>query len=117
MKRFPRPIVILTFTVFIIVFFTVGFVFGRAQGVRSVVPAGEGQVLGEGEIPAWLANDIDFDMFWDAWDLVKENYYRLPVSEVELFYGAMHGMLEALEDPYSSFFDPEEAAEFAEELS
>ena len=117
MKRFPRPIIILTFTVFVIVFFTVGFVFGRAQGIRSVVPTGEGQVLGEGEIPAWLANDVDFDMFWDAWDLVKENYYRLPVSEVELFYGAMHGMLEALDDPYSSFFDPEEAVEFAEELS
>jgi len=117
MKHFPRRIIILTFVVFVIFSFTIGFIVGQQRGIRSAVPTGEGRVLGEGEIPAYLTDDIDFDMFWDAWDLVKEDFYRLPVSEVTLFYGAMRGMLEALEDPYSTFFDPEEASDFAESIS
>ncbi|MFH1142664.1 MAG: S41 family peptidase [Candidatus Uhrbacteria bacterium] len=117
MKHFPRRIVILAFVVFIILSFTVGFISGQQRGIHSVVPTGEGRVLGEGEIPAYLTEDVDFDMFWDAWDLIKGDFYRLPVSEVTLFYGAMRGMIEALEDPYSSFFDPEEAEDFAESIS
>ncbi len=116
-KRFPRSVVILTFVVFVLVAFNFGFIFGRQQGLRSVVPEGEGRVTGQGEIPAHLSKNIDFNLFWDVWDLIKDQYYEQPVSETSLFYGAMDGLLEGLDDPYSTFFDPEEAAEFAEELS
>lgn len=117
MKRFPRSVVILTCVVFVLVAFTFGFIFGRQQGLRSVVPEGEGRVVGQGEIPSHLSQDVDFVLFWDVWNLIKDQYYEQPVSETSLFYGAMDGLLKGLEDPYSTFFDPEEAAEFAEELS
>lgn len=102
--------------VFVTVSFTLGFVIGRQQGVRSVVPEGEGRVLSQGEIPRYLAQDVDFDLFWTAWDLVKDKYYEQPVSETSLFYGAMHGLLGALEDPHTVFFNPEETEEFNQEL-
>jgi carboxyl-terminal processing protease len=117
MKRFPRSVIILFFIVFLTVSFTVGFIIGQKRGALSVVPTGEGQVLGEGEIPSYLADDVDFDMFWDSWDMIKDSFYRLPVSEIQLFYGAMNGMIEALDDPYSNFFDPEEAEDFLESIS
>jgi len=62
------------------------------------------------------SGDVDFDTFWDVWDLVKESYYQQPVSEQDLYYGALEGMLWALEDPYSLYFDPEDAQEFTNEL-
>jgi len=117
MHRFPRSVVILAFVVFLTVAFTVGFVIGRQEGARSVVPEGEGRVLGQGEIPSHLAADVDFNLFWDVWDFIKDDYYKQPVSETEMFYGALHGLMDALEDPYSVFFDPEEASDFAEQLS
>ncbi len=117
MKRFPGAIYTLFIVVGVILAFTVGWLFGRQQGVHSVVPTGEGEIIGEGEIPRYLSEDLEFDMFWDTWDPNKENYYRLPVSEVNLFYGAMEGLLESLDDPYSVFFDPEEAEDFMESLS
>ncbi|MBU0531131.1 MAG: S41 family peptidase [Candidatus Uhrbacteria bacterium] len=117
MYRFPRSVVVLAFIVFLTVSFTVGFVVGRQEGTRSVVPAGEGRVLGQGEIPAHLAADVDFNLFWDVWDFIKDEYYQQPVSETEMFYGALHGLMSALDDPYSVFFDPKEATDFAEQLS
>lgn len=97
--------------------FSTGFLFGRQQGIRSLVPPGEGQVVGVGEVPPRLAEDVRFDLFWDVWNLIKDEYVDQPVSEKELFYGAMKGMVWALGDQHSTFFDPETAQEFAEELS
>ena len=110
--RFPRSLVILLCLVILLTTFLVGLFIGRQRGERAVVPEGEGQILQEGDIPSSLSEDISFSQFWDVWNLLKERYYRQPVSEKNLFYGAMRGMVAALEDPYTSFFDPEEAAQF-----
>jgi len=60
---------------------------------------------------------IDFDQFWDLWDIVLERSVKQPVDEKEMFYGAMAGMVASLGDPYSVFFDPPTTDEFTEELS
>lgn len=90
---------------------------GKQQGARAAVPPGEGQVLNQGAVPASLAEDVDFGQFWDVWNLVKEQYYRRPVSDKALFYGAIEGMVAAAGDPYTSYFDPDAAAKFQEALS
>lgn len=61
--------------------------------------------------------NIDFNLFWQVWNDVKKNYVKQPVDETTLFYGAMRGMMAAIGDPYSDFFDPKTAAEFDQELS
>ena len=65
-----------------------------------------------GEIP----EDLDFNLFWDVWNEVRANYVRQPVSERDLFYGALRGMVAALDDPYSVFLEPQTANEFGKEL-
>lgn len=60
---------------------------------------------------------IDFELFWQVWNDIKKQYVKQPVDELELFYGAMRGMVSSLQDPYSDFFDPKTAAEFDQELS
>jgi carboxyl-terminal processing protease len=62
--------------------------------------------------------DVDFNLFWEAVDLVKQKYVGIDeVQDQDLLYGAIQGALGSLDDPYSSFFDPAEAKKFEEDLS
>jgi carboxyl-terminal processing protease len=49
-----------------------------------------------------------FNPFWEAWDLVQEDFVTQPVDDLELMRGAIRGMLEALDDPHSSYMDPDQ---------
>ncbi len=57
-----------------------------------------------------------FDVFWSVWDLIQQESLEPDISESELLYGAVRGMVARLEDPYSVFFDPPTAQIFTEEL-
>lgn len=62
-------------------------------------------------------NILDFSLFWRVWDLLKEKYVDTnQLDSKKLFYGAIKGMLAATGDPYTNFFDPEEAKQFHEEI-
>jgi carboxyl-terminal processing protease len=94
--------------------FAAGWFLGRQDGVRFAMPDGEGRVTGQTSSP--LAGDVDFSQFWDVWNLIKQNYYEQPVSDKELFYGATAGMVGGVGDPYTVYFDPEQAAAFQSAL-
>ncbi len=47
-----------------------------------------------------------FKPFWQAWDLVHEQYVDQPVNDEILMRGAIRGMLEALNDPHTGYMDP-----------
>ncbi|OGY39674.1 MAG: hypothetical protein A2418_00285 [Candidatus Brennerbacteria bacterium RIFOXYC1_FULL_41_11] len=60
----------------------------------------------------------DFSLFWDSWAAVQEHYLdRSNLDHQKMVYGAIKGMLESLEDPYTSFFEPQARQEFEEEVS
>ncbi len=61
--------------------------------------------------------DVDFNQFWEVWDLVKQQYVKQPVKDTDLFYGAMQGMVAGLGDPYSEYFPPQAADEFSRNLA
>ncbi|MFA6391447.1 MAG: S41 family peptidase [Patescibacteria group bacterium] len=61
--------------------------------------------------------EIDFGIFWETWDTIQNKYYDKPVSEKELFYGALAGMSESLGDPYTVFFDPEISQDFSDQIN
>jgi carboxyl-terminal processing protease len=115
--RFSSAAIPLIFFAAIILAFVVGTFFGRWHGLRSITPENEGQVLNQGAAPAGWPEDVDFNNFWNVWNFVKDNFYQQPVSDKDLFYGAMKGLLIGLDDPYSVFFDPREAAEFNSDLN
>jgi len=113
-RRVSIVYILASVTIAFAVFYT-GFILGEAQGERSAVPAGEAQVTHEGSTSG--AEDIDFRGFWEVWDLVKSSYLDQPVSEVDMYYGALEGLLWSLGDEHSVFFDPELAEEFDQELN
>ena len=47
-----------------------------------------------------------FGVFWQVWNLIQQEFVSGPVDQTQLLYGAIRGMLESLDDPYSVFFDP-----------
>ena len=49
-------------------------------------------------------------------NFLKTNYVE-DVSDLDLLRGAIKGMIESLDDPYSEYFTPEEFEEFNEEVS
>lgn len=61
-------------------------------------------------------NYSEFEPLYEAYDLVKENYYE-EVDTKELVDGAISGMMEALGDKHSIYFDEESKEAFDSELS
>jgi len=95
-----------------------GSVFGYRRGVRAAVPPGSGTVLNIDQTsPAYLAKDVDFALYWRVWNLLKERYLHRPVSDTQLFYGSLKGMVAAIGDDYTTFFDPETTSQFNSDLA
>lgn len=61
---------------------------------------------------------IDFSLFWDAYGKLQQNFINPEkIDNQKVIYGAIEGMTKSLGDPYTSFFNPEEAKKFQQELS
>ena len=57
-----------------------------------------------------------FAPFWETWDIVHEEYVDQPVDDQALMQGAIEGMLGALNDPHTSYMDPDEFEQANESL-
>jgi len=76
---------------------------GGDQGNSDEVASAEEQTI-QPEIP----RDELFKAFWQAWDIVHEEFVDQPVDDVEMMRGAIRGMLESLGDSHTSYLDPEQ---------
>lgn len=62
--------------------------------------------------------DVDFSIFWNAWQIVKNKYVGTEkLKNQDLVYGAVSGLLDALDDDYSVFMPPTDAEKFNEDIS
>jgi len=61
--------------------------------------------------------DISFDLFWDVWNELKDKYIdESKMNEQNMYYGAISGLVQSLEDPYTAFMNPEEYKKFEEDM-
>jgi carboxyl-terminal processing protease len=59
----------------------------------------------------------EFAVFWQVWELVdSEFYHEQPLEDQQIVYGAIRGMLGALEDEYTTFQEPDVAAQSRESM-
>ncbi|MDD3072394.1 MAG: S41 family peptidase [Candidatus Pacebacteria bacterium] len=79
---------------------------------------GTGFLVGKYSINArpYLSDKADIGLFWEAWDLLERRYIdSQSLDYKKMVYGAISGMIEALEDPPTVFFDPQDAKRFLED--
>jgi carboxyl-terminal processing protease len=74
-----------------------GFIIGRVTTAVNF----PGQTSSHG-----ADTDELFVPFWEAWNLVNQYYVEQPVDEEKMMQGAIRGMLDALDDPHTSYLDP-----------
>lgn len=59
----------------------------------------------------------DFSLFWEVWGKLREEHIKgAEIDEIELVYGAIKGLTNALGDPNTVFFPPEDSKKFNEDI-
>jgi len=95
-------ILILLASGLIVISFGGGFIFGKSQVICEICPP----------------QDLDFSLFWEAYHRLREEFVEPErIQEEDIIYGAISGMVESLDDPYSVFFDPEDTEKFLEDIT
>jgi carboxyl-terminal processing protease len=84
-------------TVFMLVILAVS-AFAAGYVTRELVNGRGGSSLAHAE--------QEMSLFFEAWDLIEENFLGEMPESREVTYGAIRGSLAALEDPYTVFIEP-----------
>lgn len=116
-RRFSKTIWTIIALVVVGLAFGSGYFFGGRSSQSVGGDVFSGLVTGK---PNRVSNgqNVDFKLFWEVWDIVKKEYVETDtLTEKKLFYGALEGLVNATDDPYSVFLNPEEANEFEQDLA
>jgi len=61
--------------------------------------------------------EVDMSLFWGVWRLLIKHYINPEnLRTPEMVFGAVGGMVDAIDDPYTSFMTPNENSEFHKSL-
>jgi carboxyl-terminal processing protease len=58
-----------------------------------------------------------FDVFWEAWHILQRDFFGQKPDATQRTYGAIKGLVETYEDPYTYFIEPQPRQREREELS
>jgi carboxyl-terminal processing protease len=86
------------------------FGFGFFAGKYGIPPQQPATVSGGG------GNVVDMTNFWETKKLIEEKYVHRPNSQ-DLITGAIRGLVQGLDDPYSDYLTKDEAAQLDQTLS
>ena len=68
-------------------------------------------------VPQGVATSTDFSVFWQAWDLLSQNYLKYSDSTGEKrVQGAVRGLAGSMGDPYTTYFNPKESKDFQDSV-
>lgn len=63
-----------------------------------------------------IEEKADFSVFWEAWRIVESKYNLEPLDYENMVYGAVSGMVDSLDDPYTVFLSPEDSTMFEQDM-
>ncbi|PIZ71224.1 hypothetical protein COY07_05260 [Candidatus Peregrinibacteria bacterium CG_4_10_14_0_2_um_filter_43_11] len=93
------------------------FLFGWHAGVNhmqqsKINPPKNSSTNMSGEL-----EQMNMQLFWDIWSMLFAKYVDPHVLDSQnMIYGAIHGMVSSLNDPYTTFMTPKENKEFQNNL-
>ncbi len=78
---------------------------------------GLGVYFGDSQCKFCAPEEIDFSLFWETYYKLQEKFVdKGKIDQTKILYGAISGMVNSLEDPYTVFFPPEETKRFEENV-
>lgn len=102
-RGFPKIILVILFLVVAIGSFFGGSIYGSLNS-PVILPGGGGS----------STNDGSFDKLFEVKDVLHQQYYQ-DIDDEALLEGAIKGMVDAVGDPYTVFFNQEEYQEFQDD--
>ncbi len=79
-----------------------------------------GGLPGDATVTARNLGDVgyfDEKLYAEVWSILKNNFVdKKKIDDKKLFYGALEGMVNAVGDPYTTFFTPQASKDLNEEL-
>lgn len=110
-----RIVGIVAVIILIVAALAFGYVTGLSQGVKTTK-----NIIVQGVTnPQKNESSVSFDQFWEVWNILKTKYVSKDATgdNQKLLFGSISGLVNSLEDPYTTFFSPEEAKSFSDEIS
>lgn len=91
--------------------FGLGFYFSESQRPPAPIEGVINQEISQPE-------GVDFSLFWDTWRVLQEKHIdKGSLNIEEMVYGAIAGMVNSLDDPYTVFLKPRDTKVFEEDVS
>ena len=115
MINFRKPANLLLSVTLILVLFGLGFNVGRHYNNNKFEQKVDSfhSILKSGTKKA----NLDFSLFWNVWDELDQKFVsKDKLDPTAMYYGAIKGMVGALDDPYTFFLTPEENKQSKDDL-
>ncbi|MFH0818691.1 MAG: S41 family peptidase [Patescibacteria group bacterium] len=116
-KKPQNTLIVSTVLLFFVFGFWGGYFLGHFDRSQDTAETAIKQEIVQQAGKQDVSESLDFNLFWQVWDNIKNNYVDNNIDDKNLFYGALSGLVYSLNDPYSIFFDPEEAKGFEDAVS
>jgi carboxyl-terminal processing protease len=123
-KSLKIILIVLAIIVVALSSFSGGFLAGHLMPLGGRVSASPIQITQANPMPSAAqeaATPAEFQTlfkpFWEAWNLVHEEYVDQPVNDLKLMRGAITGMMESLGDQHSTYMDPQAFTDANADLS
>jgi len=93
--------------------FSGGFIVGHLLPLTGQLPLGNNNptlaptVTPEQQTATPPKEQTLFAPFWEAWNIIHDQYVDQPVDDIKLMQGAINGMMQSLGDKHSTYMDPQ----------
>lgn len=115
-KKFIYEFIKTRKTFFLVLLLIAFFVSGVYVGLSNKLEINK--ITGLSNKEGNVIDQTDFSPFWKAWNVINEKYPNADkIGNQERVYGAISGLVNSLNDPYSVFLNPEDTKSFGEEMS
>jgi carboxyl-terminal processing protease len=113
-KRSTR---VISYVIIFGVVFYLGWAFGGAFNAQPANGTSNNIFNNFGKAQS-IPEGVDLTTFWKVRDILKDKYVHTEkLDDQKMIYGAIRGLTDALEDPYTIYMDPTETAEFSHSLN
>lgn len=102
---------ILASVIIVVIIFSLGVYLGISRKPEIE------KVVGISNKTSEISESVDFGPFWKAWNVLNEkSIHGDEITNQDRVWGAIQGLASSFDDPYTTFFPPDENKSFQEEI-